>query len=135
VKRRYKEASRLDAVLRAPRREQPNIERLREALTQRAAQWKADLRPEPKVARLFLRRLVEPLTVSDPADTAAFDEWAASVEQEPWFDEWVAKWTPALLDGLYIMGTVPSGNALLPYAGFQRVSWRCPTCGLMPTAA
>ena len=59
MKRRYKQASRLDAVLRAPRREQPNIERLREALTQRAAQWKADLRTEPKVARLLLRRLVE----------------------------------------------------------------------------
>ena len=38
-----------------PEAEQPNIDRLREALHQRAAEWKAQLREEPKVARLLLR--------------------------------------------------------------------------------
>ena len=68
-------------------RRPPNIAKLREALTQRAEEWKTDLRSEPSVARLVLRRLVGPLTLTDPADHTAFIEWAASL-------------TPALLEGL-----------------------------------
>ena len=37
----------------------------REAL-QRSEQWQANLRSEPKVARLLLRRLVGPLTLGEP---------------------------------------------------------------------
>jgi hypothetical protein len=39
----------------------PNIEGFRDALTQHAAEWKQTLRPEPKVARLLIRRLIGPL--------------------------------------------------------------------------
>jgi len=38
----------------------------REAL-QRSEQWQANLRSEPKVARLLLRRLVGPLTLGEPS--------------------------------------------------------------------
>ena len=84
----------VEARLRAPR-QATNIDRLREALTQRAAERRATLREEPKVARLLLRRMVGPLTLFDPADTTAFVDWEASV-------------TPALLEGLVPVHDVAS---------------------------
>jgi hypothetical protein len=48
------EIGRIEAQFRA-RRQQPNIERLRDALMQRAEERKQTLRTEPKVARLLLR--------------------------------------------------------------------------------
>ena len=55
---------------------------------QRAAQWKADLRTEPHVSRLLLRRLVGPLVLWDATEPeAAWVEWETSV-------------SPALLEGL-----------------------------------
>jgi site-specific DNA recombinase len=65
IRERELEITRLEVRLRTPRRVAPKIEELREALTQRAAEWKATLRAEPKVARLLLRRLVEPLRLYD----------------------------------------------------------------------
>lgn len=62
IKERELAIARLDVQLRRPRREQPNIEKLRGALQQRAKQWKKDLRSEPKIARMVLRRIVGPLT-------------------------------------------------------------------------
>ena len=88
IREREVQIAKLDVQLRAPRQAPPNIEKLREALHQRAEEWKADLRAEPKVARLLLRRLVGSLTLWDAAEPAA--EW----------DEWVASLTPALLEGL-----------------------------------
>ena len=41
------DVARLEVRLRTPR-EQPNIEKLRNALTQRAAAWKATLRSGPE---------------------------------------------------------------------------------------
>jgi len=58
----------------------------REAL-QPSEQWQANLRSEPKVARLLLRRLVGPLTLGEPCRQQKWIEWEASV-------------TPALLEGL-----------------------------------
>jgi Recombinase len=81
-------ASTVRAVLERP---------LRAALTQRAEAWKADLRDEPKVARLLLRRLVGPLTLWDEADAGL--RWDA----EPKADE--------LLDGLVHLDTSPTSNA------------------------
>ena len=52
------EISRIEARLRAPR-PQPNIERLREALTQRADEWKQTLRSEPRVARLLMPEFIK----------------------------------------------------------------------------
>jgi plasmid stabilization system protein ParE len=87
IREREADIARLDATLRTPR-QAPNIEKLRAALQQRAAQWRADLRAEPKLARLLLRRLVGPLTL-----------WNDAVASAEWVD-WEASLTPALLDGL-----------------------------------
>lgn len=51
IRQHEMEIARLEARLRAPRREAPNLEELREALEQRAAEWRQTLRFEPKVAR------------------------------------------------------------------------------------
>ena len=96
IREREAQIARLDVQLRTRRQQPPNIEKLREALHQRAAQWKADLRDEPKVARLLLRRLVGPLTLWDAAEPSA-----------AWLD-WETVLTPALLDGLAPIQVVAS---------------------------
>jgi hypothetical protein len=68
IKERETEIARLYVQLRRPRREQPDMERLRKALQQRAKQWKKDLRAEPKVARTVLRRLVGSLMQWDESE-------------------------------------------------------------------
>ena len=90
------EIAKLDVTLRRPKPMQPKIEELRAALEQQAQAWRHTLRAEPKVARVLLRRLIGPLTLTDPA-----------------FDEWVATLTPALLDGLghvHVLAS-PTGTA------------------------
>ncbi len=104
VVRQYQaEVARLDVQLRTPRPAPPNLDKLRAALTQRAEQWKAELRAEPKVARLLLRRLVGPLTLWDATDPGP--EWV----------EWEASVTTELLEGLVQLGTSPTG--------FEPVFW------------
>ena len=96
IKNRQAQLTRLETKLRTPRPELPNIERLRDALVLRAKEWKKDLRAEPKVARLLLRRLVEPLVLWEP---------------RPGWVRFKAPTTPALLDGLSSthVGTSPTG--------------------------
>ncbi len=86
IRERELEISRLEVRLRTPR-QQPNIEKLRDALTQRAAEWKATLRSEPKVARLLLRRLIGPLVLYDESTRPDFIKADAVVK-------------PGLIDGL-----------------------------------
>ena len=86
IREREVEISRIEVRLRTPR-QQPNIEKLRDALTQRAAEWKATLRSEPKVARLLLRRLIGPLVLYDESTRPDFIKADAVVK-------------PGLLDGL-----------------------------------
>ena len=71
-------------------------------LIQRAEQWKADLRTEPKVARLLLRRLVGPLTLWNAAEPSA--EWI----------EWETSVTPASLEGLTPIQVVASPTGFEP---------------------
>ncbi len=101
IREREVEISRLEVRLCTPR-EQPNIEKLRDALTQRAAAWQATLRSEPKVARLLLRRLIGPLVLYDESTSPDFIKADAVVE-------------PVLLDGLAEIQDVasPTGHALL----------------------
>jgi hypothetical protein len=80
-----------------------DIDMLRAALEQRAEEWKADLRSEPKVARLLLRRLVGPLTLWDAAEPASE------------FVDLDAPAKPGLLEGLVHDGTSPTG--------FEPVFW------------
>ena len=54
------------AQLAAPRPRAVDRERLRTALLQRTETWKQQLRDEPKVARMLLRRLVGPLVLHTP---------------------------------------------------------------------
>ena len=98
IREREREIASLDAQLRAPRPEQPNIEKLRDALNQRADRWKAELRTEPQVARMLLRRLVGPLTLWDAAEAEV---------------QWETQIRPAILDGLapIQVGTSPPGTA------------------------
>jgi hypothetical protein len=106
IHERQASLARVEAQLRIPRQAPPNIEKLRAALTQRAERWKADLRAEPKVARLLLRRLVGPLTLWDESD--AGPEWA----------RWEASVTADLLDGLVQVVT-----SLMPASWNQIVPW------------
>jgi hypothetical protein len=98
IKERDREIAKLDAQLRRPRPERPNIDKLRDALNLRAAEWRKTLREEPKVARVRLRRLVGPLTLWDPEHTKAIVEWETSL-------------TPAILEGLTSIqvGSSPTG--------------------------
>jgi len=96
VKAHQTELARLDAELRKPQPARPDVDALRAALEQRSAEWRATLRGEPRLARLLLRRLVEPLTLWNAAEPSA--EWT----------EWEAAFTPALLEGLAPIQVVAS---------------------------
>jgi hypothetical protein len=96
VKQYQAEVAKLDVLLRTPKPAPPNIEKLREALEQRATEWRATLRDEPTLARRLLRRLVGPLTL-----------WDASEPEAAWV-EWEAVLTPALLEGLAPIQVVAS---------------------------
>jgi hypothetical protein len=94
IRERQTALARVEAQLRVPRQAPPNIEKLRAALEQRAELWKAELRAEPKVARLLLRRLVGPLTLWDEADAEL---------------RWDAPVSTALLDGIVQDVASPTG--------------------------
>ena len=100
IREREVEIARLEVRIRTPR-EQPNIEKLRDALTQRAAAWKATLRSEPKVARLLLRRLIGPLVLYDESTRPDFIKADAVVK-------------PGLLDGLAEIQDVASPTGFEP---------------------
>ncbi|MGE0361468.1 MAG: recombinase family protein [Vicinamibacterales bacterium] len=96
VRQRQAEIARLDIRLRNPKRQAPNIERLREALTERAASWRATLRGEPRVARAILRRIIGPLVLHDESTRPEWIRAEASAK-------------PALLDGLVQEVASPTG--------------------------
>jgi hypothetical protein len=97
IQNREAQLSRLEAQLQACGAEPPDLTRLRAALEQRTADWRRDLRAEPKIARLVLRRLVGPLTLHDESERP---EWV----------RWEAKTTPArLADGLVLLVPSPTG--------------------------
>jgi hypothetical protein len=95
IRDRELEVARIEVRLRAPRHA-PDIEPLRDALTQRAQEWRATLRAEPKVARLLLRRLIGPLVLHDES-------------KRPDFIEAVAEVKAGLIDGL---AELPPGRVL-----------------------
>ena len=82
------------------------LDKLRAALEQRAEQWKADLRDEPKVARLLLRRLVGPLTLWDASEPQSVD-----FETTP---------TAGLLEGLVNCSAI---QLVSSPTGFEPVFW------------
>lgn len=89
IQRRKEEIARLDAELRKPRPPRVQRERLRAALEQRIASWKAELRAEPRIARIVLRRLIGPLTLHGEhrgPDETYFEYWEASIKPEGLLD-------------------------------------------------
>jgi site-specific DNA recombinase len=103
IRERELEVARIEVRLRTPR-EHPNIERLRDALTQRATEWRATLRSEPKVARLLLRRLIGPLVLYDESTRPDFIKADAMVKT-------------GLIDGLAEIQHMASPT------GFEPVFW------------
>ena len=90
----------LDARLRIPSVTRLDHERLKAALEQRAKEWKRELRAEPRIARLVVRRLVGPIVLFDESKRPAFVKW----EAQP---------TVGLLDGL------AAPNWMASPAGFE----------------
>ncbi len=68
IQERERERDRLNARLALPRPERADRERLRAALEQRSAEWRRDLRANPKVAMALVRRILGPITLWDPKD-------------------------------------------------------------------
>lgn len=120
IRERELEIARVEARLRTPR-QQPNIERLRDALTQRAAEWKQTLRTEPKLARLLLRRLIGPIELYD----ASLPQW-----QMPDFIKADAAVKSGLIDGLAETHDVASPAAI---AGDVDEAAENTRCGESPT--
>jgi hypothetical protein len=116
IRQREADIAKLDARLRLPRQQRPDMAKLRGALERRAADWRETLRGEPQVARVLLRRLVGPFEMSDPSIVP------------PQFTEWIGSLTPALLDDLmqgqllHLVASptgTDSGAWLLPVTGFS----------------
>jgi DNA invertase Pin-like site-specific DNA recombinase len=108
IKQREAEIARIEARLRIPRPTPPDLVRLRAALEQRVETWRAELRQEPRMARLLLRRLVGPLTLHDDDGRPDFCRWRAAARPE------------GLLDGLYIWLASPTGTGRLWYWSVER---------------
>lgn len=99
IQDREDQVSRLEVRLRAPRPAPPDVGRLRAALEQRTAGWKRDLRVEPKVARLLLRRLMGPIELHDESTRPDFVPYVG----------WEAPTTPArLVEGLVHLVASPT---------------------------
>jgi hypothetical protein len=110
IKKDEAEIARLEARLRVPRVVPPSIEQQRAALQQRSEQWKRDLRDEPKIARLVLRRLMGPMTLWDESERPEWCRWEAPAKPE------------SLLDGLVPVhdGTSPTGTDTGGHIAFSR---------------
>lgn len=80
ILQREKQLDAIEAKLRIPRPSRPDIDKLRGALLDRADGWREELRAEPKVARLVLRRLVGPLMLWNEAERPEWCKWEASAK-------------------------------------------------------
>jgi hypothetical protein len=63
IQEKEAEVKQLEQRLRFPRKPRPDIEKLKAAVEQRAEEWNSDLRAEPKVGRMILRRLIGPINL------------------------------------------------------------------------
>ena len=71
IRERKTEIARLDKILTQPRQAKADIDRLRVALTEKVACFRADLKAEPRVARMLLRRLIGPITLWSDTEPGA----------------------------------------------------------------
>ena len=107
VKERQAELVKVEAKLRRPRPERPNVDAVRSALLHRAGEWRDVLRStvdektgEPKLARLLLRRMLGSLTLSGAA--------------RPEFVKWDADVKPGILAGIVPTDLVASPTGFKP---------------------
>lgn len=106
IRDREAEIARLEVQIRQPRPVPIDRERLRAALEQRAAAWRADLRAEPQIARLVLRRLIGPLEMREPEEVPEFMQDLVGMEDGV---RWEAEPKPAgLLQGLVQLDKSPT---------------------------
>lgn len=99
IRQREQQVRTLDARLRQPRPCAPDRAALRTMLLERADQWRTELRSEPRLARLLVRALMNPLTLHDDATRPDF------------IPRWQAETKPAgLCDGLYNWMASPTGT-------------------------
>ena len=109
IREREVQLTRVKVALNAPRPETPDLDTLRAALEQRSEQWKKDLRAEPKVARMLLRRLIGPIELweDEPLPDFVDKDDDRGAEQ---FVNWEAKTdVSALLDRDYRLVKSPTG--------------------------
>ncbi len=122
IRKNEAEIAKLEVRLRTPRPEAPNLDRLRAALEQRTASWRADLRAEPRVARLVVRRLLSPLVLWD--ETAP--EWNVTEEQVEWMKadpEFAVRWEAATKPTALLDGLVDANLLMASPTGFEPVFW------------
>jgi site-specific DNA recombinase len=87
IKDREKQIRSLEERLAAPRPGSVDREKLRAALERRTEEWKSILRTEPKMARSLLRRLVDPIQISETAEhRKIIAEWEAKPIPEGMFE-------------------------------------------------
>jgi site-specific DNA recombinase len=74
--------ARLEGKLHIPRVPRLDKQRLRAALEQRAEEWKAQLRAEPAIARMVLRKLVGPIYLWDERERPDFVKYETAPKTE-----------------------------------------------------
>ena len=106
IRQREQQVRTLDGRLRQHRPVAPDHTALRAALLQRADDWRAKLRAEPRVARQLVRGLMGPWVLHDDATRPDF------------IPRWQAETKPnGLFDGLYNWMASPSGMAPFSVVG------------------
>jgi hypothetical protein len=114
VRAKEDEIARIEAQLRVPRAAPPNVERLRAALEQRAEAWRRELRAEPKVARVLLRRLVGPLTLWNDSERR---DWIPAVHPDE-----VISWRAEVKAAGMLEGLVQDPQKVASPKGLEQLS-------------
>ncbi|WP_110174776.1 zinc ribbon domain-containing protein [Luteitalea pratensis] len=98
--------------------EPPDVDRLRDALLQRCAEWREVLRGEVHVARILLRKLVGPIFLEDPLSPeqalAVGVVSACDSGSEEDLIRWDAPIKPGILEGLATVQDVASPTGFEP---------------------
>ena len=110
IRARTAALAQLETALATPPPAKVNLDRLRTVLTDQAEAWTAELREEPKIARLLVRRLVGPMTLTDSQDFSGLVDWEATVTPDI-LDE-MLRGSPLVHDGQKI--GVPNASQLEP---------------------
>ncbi len=103
----------IDVRLHTPKCVPPKVKALRAGLEHRTVEWRARVRAEPQVARLMIRRLIQPLELCHPD---------APGLQMPDFIKADTHAKPPLRDGIAEWGEMYLQELASP-TGFEPVFW------------